>query len=277
MKIWSRAGQVLREPLVHFLVAGAILYVLLAGRPPDAGDRRIVVDEAAVGQLAARFAQSFRRPPSPSELDGMIADHVRDQAYYREALRLGLDKDDEVVVRRMRNKMLALAASEAQVATPTDAQLQALIDESPARFAPGASYTLDQAYLGADDAAGRKRAVQALAQLRAGAEPTDVALPAPLPAHFTDQPASVLASTLGDGFVAALETASLQQWSGPIASGVGLHAVRVMRRTSPGAPRLADVRQAAENAWRARAAQQAQDAAYKRIVAGYDVVIEMPE
>ncbi|MBS0474555.1 MAG: peptidyl-prolyl cis-trans isomerase, partial [Proteobacteria bacterium] len=132
----DRAAHVLREPLVHFLLAGAVVYALLAGRAPDLGERRIVVNEAVVAQLLTRWSENYRRPPTPTELDGMISDYVRDQAYYREALRLGLDKDDEVVMRRMRNKMIALATSEAEAATPSDAQLQTMLDKDPARYSP---------------------------------------------------------------------------------------------------------------------------------------------
>lgn len=273
----SRAASLLREPLVHFLLAGAVVYALLAGRLPDAGERRIVVNEAAVSQLAARFVQSYRRDPTPAELDGTIADYVRDQAYYREALRLGLDRDDEVVVRRMRNKMLALAASEAEALTPTDDQLQALIDRDPARYAAEPSYTLDQAYLGAADDRGRAASQVAVTLLQRGAKAEDVTVPAPIPLHFAGQPASILAATFGDGFARALAQLPVGQWAGPVPSGLGLHAVRVVKRSAPAAPRLGDVRQAVENDWRAEASRRAEDAAYKRILAGYDVVIEKPE
>ena len=98
MTAWrNRVAALLREPLVHFLIAGALLFVVLAGRAPDVGERRIVVDEAVVTGLVNRYVQAFRRPPSDEELDGLIRDYVRGEVYYREALRLGLDQDDEVV------------------------------------------------------------------------------------------------------------------------------------------------------------------------------------
>lgn len=127
----SRAATVLREPLAHFLIAGALVYALLAGRAPDIGERRIVVNEEVVSRIADRFALTFRRAPTPDELDGLISDYVHDQVYYREALRLGLDKDDEVVMRRMRNKMVSIATSDAEAAEPGDAELQKLLDKDP--------------------------------------------------------------------------------------------------------------------------------------------------
>ncbi len=276
MKIRSAGAALAREPMVHFLIAGAAIFALLGGRTPDLGERRIVVGEQAVGGLAARWIQAYRRPPSPAELDGLITDYVRDQIYYREALRLGLDQDDEVVVRRMRNKMLSLAASEAEARTPGDIELQTLIDRDPARYAPEQRLTFDQSYAGSDDAQGRAAAQAQLARLRSGERADAVTRPLPLPAHFDDTPASLIAGTFGDEFAAALRGLPTGSWQGPLASGVGLHLVRIERRTAAAAPRLQEVRQAVENDWRAEATRRAQDAAYRRMLAGYDVVIERP-
>jgi peptidyl-prolyl cis-trans isomerase C len=144
----TRAAGLLREPLLHFLVAGALVFVALSGRPPDAGERRIVVDEMVVAGLVNHHVQAFRRPPTAAELDELIRDYVRSEVYYREALRLGLDRDDEVVKKRLRNKMLAIAGAEAEAALPGDAELQALLDKDPARYALPPRYTITQRYLG---------------------------------------------------------------------------------------------------------------------------------
>ena len=102
MDLKATGRRLIKEPLVHFLLAGAMVFWVLSGRPPDLGERRIVVDQVVVGALVQRYYDSFHRIPSPDETDGLIRDYVADQVYYREALRLGLDKGDEVVVRRMR-------------------------------------------------------------------------------------------------------------------------------------------------------------------------------
>ena len=123
------AVAVLREPLVHFLVAGALVFLVLSGRPPNATERRIVVDEPVLERMFNRYVQSFHRPPTPEEIDGLVQDYIRSEVYYREALRLGLDRDDEVVKKRMRNKMLALSGAEAEATQPSDTELQALLDK----------------------------------------------------------------------------------------------------------------------------------------------------
>lgn len=273
----SGAALLLREPLVQFMLAGALVYAVMAGRAPDVGERRIVVNEAVVARLANRWTESFRRAPSQEELDGIISEYVRDQVYYREALRLGLDQDDEVVMRRMRNKMIALATSEAEAATPSDAELQKLIDQDPARYAPEVTYSFDQLYLGADTPQARAAATTALQMLRAGKPASDLAQPAPIPSRFGQSPASDVAAQFGDPFVDALRGQPLGQWSGPLASGLGLHLVRVGARSNPAPPSLDKVRQAVTNDWHNTQRRRAEDEAYRKVLANYDVVIEQPK
>lgn len=277
MNLRAAAITVLREPLVQFMLAGALVYAVLAGQSPDLGDRRIVVNEGIVSRLADRWTQTFRRPPSAAELDGLISDYVRDQVYYREALRLELDKDDEVVIRRMRNKMIALATSEAEAATPSDADLQKLIDQDPLRYAPEITYGFEQLYFGADSPAARATANAALSRLRAGQSATDLTQPAPLPARFGEIAASDVATEFGDQFTEALRQVPQGQWTGPVNSGLGLHLVRVTGRSSPTAPKLDRVRQQVTNDWHNAQRRKAEDEAYRKVLANYDVVIEQPK
>ena len=276
MTMRSRADALLREPLVHFLLAGMVVFALLSGRPADPGERRISVDEAVVGRLAERWVQTYRRAPSPEEIDGLIGDYVKGQVYYREALRLGLDRDDEVVMRRMRSKMIATSTSAAEAASPTDAQLQALLARDPARYTLDPHYMLAQIYLGTDDAAARAGATELLGRLRQGASPDGMGRPAPVPPRFSSVPASALASMFGDEFTAALRTAPTGSWTGPVGSGLGLHLVRIESRKVPSPPQLADVRQRLENDWRSAAIKRAEDETYRKLLEGYDVVIEQP-
>ena len=272
----SRATALLREPLVHFLLAGMVVFALLSGRPADPGERRITVDEAVVSRLAERWTQTYRRAPTPEEIDGLIGDYVKGQVYYREALRLGLDRDDEVVMRRMRSKMIATSTSAAEAASPTDAQLRALLARDPVRYALDPHYTLAQIYLGTDDAAARAGATELLGRLRQGASPEGMGRPAPVPTRFSSAPASALASMFGDEFTAALRNAPTGSWAGPVGSGLGLHLVRIESRKVPSPPQLADVRQRLENDWRSAAIKRAEDETYRKLLEGYDVVIEQP-
>ena len=277
MGLRDTARRWLKEPLVHFLLIGALVYAVLSGRPADPGERRIVVDQAVVSRLVERFSLSFRRVPTQPEIDGLIRDYVKDEAYYREALRLGLDRDDEAVRRRLRNKMIAVATSRSEAASPGDAELQALLDKDPARYAREAVFDFDQVYLGDDTPAIRAAAGAALARLKSGADPAGATRPVPIPLHFSGAATSDVAAQFGDAFAATLHRQRQGQWAGPIASGLGLHLVRVNRGTVPNPPKLTELRQRLENDWRSAAIAAAEDKAYRELLQGYDVTIELPE
>ena len=275
MKLNAKARALLSEPLVHFLIAGAAVFWLLSGRAPDLGERRIVVDKPVVGAMVERFYGNFHRLPSPDETDGMIRDYVADQVYYREALRLGLDQGDEVVVRRMRRKLESLAVADAETREPADAELQVMIDREPARYSEDPRSSFEQVYLGADNPGNRAAATTRLAELRAGRLVS--AAPAPLPARIDGARAGEVAAMFGDEFALALRDLPIGQWQGPVASGLGLHLVRLQSRAAPTTPHLADVRQRVSNDWRAAAIARARAADYARMLAGYDVVIALPK
>jgi peptidyl-prolyl cis-trans isomerase C len=113
----------LREPLLHFLIGGTLVFAFFAwrGEAVDPESRSIIVTVDTAEQLAARFEQTMQRAPTPAEMDGIIRDHIREEVYYREAMRLGLDADDAVIRRRLRSKMEYLARAEAEAAKPDDA------------------------------------------------------------------------------------------------------------------------------------------------------------
>ncbi len=278
MNVWrNRAAGLLREPLVHFLAAGALVFVALSGRAPDTGERRIVVNETIVSGLVNNYIQSFRRPPTDQELDGMIRDYVRGEVYYREALRLGLDRDDDVVKKRLRNKMLAIAGAEVEATKPSDSQLQALLDKDPARYAEPPRYTLEQRYLGADSPGLRAAIRTALTKAQAGAALALQEQPIPLPARLDAAPLLDIATQFGDDFADGLTKAPLGQWTGPIASGFGLHIIKIERREQPPRPKLEDIRQRLENDWRSAAVQKAEEDSLNSLLKGYDVIIERPK
>ena len=277
MTAWrTRAAALLREPLVHFLVLGALVFVAMSGRAPDLGERRIIVDEPVVAGLVNHHVRAFRRPPTAEELDGLIRDHVRGEVYYREALRLGLDADDEVVKKRLRNKMLAIAGAEAEAAQASDAELQALLDADPARYAAPPRYRLEQIYLGPDAPALRAAAAAEIGRIPKGARPGIMTQPLPLPGRFDDASQTDLAEQLGDDFATALTRLPVGTWMGPVVSGFGLHLVRIDQRVQPPPPRLADVRQRLENDWRSSAIRKAQDAHLQQLLDSYDVEIRRP-
>jgi hypothetical protein len=267
----------LREPLVHFAVLGALLFAAYAvvsprGAPPDA----IVVGAARIEALAAEFERTWMRAPTAAELDALVEGHVREEVLVREGLALGLDRDDPVIRRRVRQKM-ELLAEEAPPA-PSDAELQAWLDAHPGDFVIAPTFTFEQVYLDPERHGEETDAVvaRALADLAAGADATQLGDATLLPASLAAAPLTEVERTFGPDFARALPGVEPGAWRGPIPSTYGLHLVRVGQRTGGRAPALAEVRDAVERAWSSAQARAASEARYRALRDRYRVAIERP-
>lgn len=266
---WLRST--LREPLVHFLFAGAALFVFggyLGG--VDATERTITLDEAQVSRLAQQWELTWRRPPSPAELDGLIREHIKEEVYFREAVRMGLDADDPIIRRRLRTKMEFLAKAQVENATPSDTELRNYFAANKSRYAADPAYNFDQLHYGEDEAGART----AITSLNSGK-----ALPAlllPLPAAMEQASRSDIAQTFGAGFADALSGLPLAKWAGPVRSGYGWHAVRVRAVDASVVPPLADIAQQVSNDWRAATKAKREAAAYQTLLDGYSIRITRP-
>src|SRR5688572_2002204 len=167
----SRMRAWLREPLLRFLAAGAaifLLYRVVAGG--EEGPREIVVSEARIEALAENFARTWMRPPTAAEIRGLVEDYVREEVYYREAMTLGLDRDDTVVRRRLRQKMEFVSDDVASLREPTDPELQAYLAKNPAAFVDPPALSFQQRLFSSDrrGEAALADARRALGQLTAG-------------------------------------------------------------------------------------------------------------
>ncbi len=279
MPFRDRFAQALREPLVHFLIAGLLIFLIygsFAGAT-SATDRRISITEDQVKRLATQWAQTWQRPPSPTELDGLIRDYIKEEIYYREAIRLGLDQDDLVVRRRMHSKMEFLATAEAENMTATDAELQAWLDKNPAKYAADPVYSFEQVFVRSDDGADQAvaRAKVLLKSLTAGARTSGA--PVSLPASLEAASVFEISRQFGEEFAAALKALPVGAWSGPVNSGFGLHLVRITRASASKSPKLADVRRQVENDWRSATRDAREAEAYQKLLDSYDIEIEKPQ
>jgi peptidyl-prolyl cis-trans isomerase C len=279
--IQLRLVQALREPLVHFLAAGLSIFLLYAafGDEVNSRDRRIAVNEEQVSRLAALWSQTWQRPPSAAELDGLIRDYIKEEVYYREALRLGLDQDDAVVRRRMRSKMEFLATAEAENKTPTESELLAWLDTNPGKYAADPVYSLDQIYVGgaAGEEAARARAKALLTQLQNGAKSGGLGDSISLPRAVEGATQGEIVRQFGEDFSASLKSLAVGEWSGPVSSGFGLHLVRIRAVTSAKHPQLAEVRQTVENDWRNATRTKREAQAYQALLDLYQIDIVKPK
>ncbi len=272
--------RILKEPLLHFLLLGAGLFVGYGMlQKPGGGANEIVVTTGEIDHLAAGFARIWQRQPTPQEMAGLVKARVREEVYYREAMRLGLDKDDTVIRRRLHQKMEFIADDVAAQAEPTDAQLTAYLQTHPDSFRVEPRVTFRQVYLdpekhGKSLARDSEQLLAKLNRLGDTADAETLGDPSLLEHTFTALPTGEIAKQFGAGFAAKLSELSPGQWQGPIQSGYGAHLVLISKRTDAQLPPLADVREAVRREWDNARRLQANEKFYQQLLQHYTVTVE---
>ena len=268
--------SLLREPLLHFLVLGALLFGVdawLNPRTPAAATAEIVVDEARIRSLGQNFRRTWQRAPTPEELQGLIESHVREEVMVREALALGLDRDDAIVRRRLQQKVDFLIDEAVLAAPASDAELQAFLDANPDRFRSEPQFSFEQVYL--DPSRRGPRLAEDAARLRADLQQGRTS-PAQagdrlqlLQTRYEQLPQPEIARLFGEDFARALPALGVGQWAGPVNSGYGAHLVRVDAFSPGRVPPLAEVRAPVEREWAHARRQASARSAYEALRAKY--------
>src|SRR3981081_3420142 len=144
--------NLLREPLVHFLILGAVLLFTsnLVNKRTRGDTRKSIVTQGQIEHLEDTFTRANQRPPTEQEMEGLLRDYIREEVYYREALVLGLDRDDVPIRQRLRQKMEFISEDVAAQAQPTEEQLRSYLKNHPDKFRVDQSFSFIQVYLNPD-------------------------------------------------------------------------------------------------------------------------------
>ena len=277
--------RILSEPLLHFLLLGAAIfaaYGLMSNRTSNVEPGKIVVSQGEVDSMLVGFTRTWQRPPTSEELDRLIQDRVREEVYCREAMALGLDKDDTIIRRRLRQKMEFITDDVVAQAQPTDDELNSYLLAHADAFRVDQRFTFSHIYLNpekrGDDLA--RDTTQLLAQLNRMGGTADVSELGDsflLERTFAAVPGSELAKQFGDKFAAKLSGLPTGQWQGPIESGYGLHLVFICERTAGRVPALAEVRDAVSREWSNARRLEANEKFFNELLSRYVVVIDRPQ
>ena len=268
--------RVLREPLVHFLLIGIGLFGLYSIIQPAVDDdlNRIVITSSQKDQITAQFSRTWMRSPTEDEYNALIESYVRDEVYYREAIALGLDKDDMQIRQRMRQK-LDFILEDLVVEEVNDETLLLFLEQHPEKFSQQTQTSFEQLYLNPDkhqDLAAD--AAIMLQNLRDGAIPQTLTDPTMLPYAYRLLTQSEIARQLGDKFALEVQVLVPGEWAGPIYSSLGGHLVKITEQIPSSLPELAEVRSEVEREYHTQRRQQQKDIAYQKMLEGYEVVIE---
>ena len=226
--------KLLREPLVHFFLLGAGIF-LLSALVSESGENRpgeIVVTPGQVERLAETWQRTWQRPPTRAELEGLVEEHIREEILYREAIAMGLDRDDTIIRRRLRQKMEFLPQDLVERAEPTEAELRSYLREHAEAFQVEPRVSFQQVYLDLEHrgAAAEADARKLLTDLNDHSEPVEPAVFGDrilVPHDFRSLSESEVARMFGQEFTSQLSKVEPGGWTGPVISGYGLHLVRV--------------------------------------------------
>ena len=274
-------SRVWREPLVHFLAIGLLLFVLFALVGEDWRDtgNRIEIGDADIDQLVLIFRKQWQRDPEPQELQSLIDARIREEVLYREALALGLDKDDTIVRRRLAQKVEFLMNDAVAESEPDDTALQAYYDDNADRYREPPRLSFSHIYFSTDRRGERAATDAATLLTRLGA----TSLPAEqvfeegdafmLPRVYVDKRTDQIARDFGRAFAREINRLEPKRWQGPVASAYGLHLVYVSSREEARLPPLEEIRSRLANDWLVEQRRAADERIYQRLRSRYEISV----
>ena len=272
-------GKIIREPLLHFLFLGGGLFLLFNVMNGETMDKpnRIVVSQGQVELLAANFARTWERPPSDEEMQMLVDNYLQDEVYYREALALGLDEDDSVIRRRLRQKLGFILEDTAALLDPDDAELTAYMDAHAEQFRVQPQVSFRQIYLSRDTRSDIDTdASEMLARLRAGDDPQLLGDRIMLEDAYTLASRDDIKRRFGEGFAHQLMTVTPGDWAGPLTSGFGGHLVLITEIKPGRMPELAEVKEAVKRDWLLARTEELKQNTYRKLLENYQVVMQEP-
>ena len=269
-------ARIVREPFVHFALLGAAIFIayrVLA--PAPVNDAEIVVTADRIAALGAQFSgMNNGRPPNDQQLRGLIERHVRDEMLYRDALALGLDRDDPVVRNRILQKAEILRGDALSV-EPSDADLQRYLDAHRDEFDIPARLSFEQVYFDPAKDGDSVDAVMARARrsLAAGvrADAGDRTL---LPSAMSRVSPGDISTQFGESFTRALSEIADAAWHGPLISAYGAHLVRITWRGEPTSATLDNARAVVTREWSRAHTVAVNEQFYRELATRYTVRVE---
>ncbi len=269
---------------MHFLLLGAALFAAFEWMSGDSVREpgRIVVTQGRIESLAIGFTRTWQRPPTESELQGLVREYIREEVCTREAVALGLDRDDSVIRRRLRQKLEFVTEDLAAQGEPTEEDLRAYLKAHASSFHVEQRFTFQHVYLNPIQRGEylARDVAQLLEQLRQAGGNDDVSAvgdPFLLDHRFDAMPTSEALKLFGEKFASALSRLAPGQWQGPVESGYGVHLVFISERSEEHTPTLEEVRDAVRRDWANARRTEANEKFYETLLKRYSVTIEQPD
>ena len=243
--------KLLSEPLFHFFIIALAFFAIHRSTTPNEQEALVIdVSNEKVAQLQQHFFKTWQREPTQQEITALVRNFTLDEIYYREAMALGLGENDNVIRRRLRQKMEVMVQDISALNVPTEQKLNEFYQDNINQYSSEPSYSFKQVYISFDNKA-KALAValqQAKIAVKRNEEPEgDSSL---LPTEVMNKQVFEITRLFGRQFSTDLESAPLTQWYGPIKSNLGFHFVNLIERSDTYYPPITDIKQQLINDWR---------------------------
>lgn len=232
--------KLLKEPLLHFMLLGVLIFALygIVNKENDS-ESVIMIDDYDMDNIIASWEMQWKRLPTDQELKSLVDQNIRQEIFYQEALKMNLDHNDEIIKRRLAQKMQFLSNDLATLNEPSDEELKKFYDANFEDYLTPAEYSFYQIILSPDYRKDPKKdAEQILSEFANGSfeEMKTKGDPLPFPYFFENTDVDEINRQLGMKFSNALKTTKTKIWTGPILSGFGYHLVYLVDKTGPQIP-----------------------------------------
>lgn len=278
--------KILKEPLLHFLLIGAAMfgaYQLVSDQNSGGNEplQEIVVSEGQIDALIVGFEKVWQRLPTPQELEALVQQHIHEEIMYREALAMGLDRNDSIIRRRLKQKLEFFSEDIASLSTPTKEELEAFLAENPDRFRQQDSFSFRQIYFNNSERGEQAQtdAELLLDQLRNHAlDEVEIAEAGDrlrmIQDSFQNAPERDIRRELGSEFVQELTSLPTGEWQGPITSGFGLHLVYIESYLPGAVPPLNEIQDVVVSEWTVQKREESNEAFYTALRENYTITVE---
>ena len=265
----------LREPLLHFIVIGGLFFLIytLVNDPGENSTDTIFITPERISQIATEYNGVWNRMPTDEELDNLIKEEVRSEVYYRDALALGLDKNDAIVRRRLRQKMEFLTDTGVYLQEPSAGELEAYFAANEQYYRSDPRLAFEQIYLGESPPEDTVSQILKTLLSEPAMDPSTLGQRTLLPAQLKLSQPDAIDSVFGKGFYSQIAQLAPGEWDGPVTSVYGTHLIRTLDDQPARMPPLEEVRNSVQRDWRTAKAMENREQDYAKRRSRYIVEI----
>ena len=276
----SKLYTLLHEPLLHFLIIGAALFLFYNLQNEDRIDNeRIVISKSQINHLVILWKKKRQRSPTQTELESMIQQQIREEVMVRESLAMGLDKNDSIIRRRLAQKIEFITSDLATLAQPTEIELANYLEKHSDEFTLPARIDFVQIYINPEKHEANiqkyiNNLLDELSQTGANSDITTLGDSLMLDQQYEQATEHDVSRLFGKEFANKLFTLPVGYWQGPIRSGYGVHLVHIGNKTENQQLELNAVREKVLTEWQVQQRRDMDKVFYESLRQRYEIVIE---